>query len=355
MWPELYSKPMLTIFRRHVKSCKYRSRRFKGCTCPISVEGRLHGKYIRKSLEVRNWEAAQKLVREWEAGAEVITVTVEKACDRLITDAEARHLGAAQLGKYRLLTRELKAFFPERLVEDISVDDLRAYRASWYLGPVTSGKKVERLRAFFKFCMESGWIENNPAKLLKLPKATPTPTLPFSESEWERIQWATEIYPDRPKGRRAQVKAFILLLRYSGLRIGDAVALETKRIQEGKLFLYTAKVGTPVWLPLPEEVVDALQRVAISDRFFWSGVGKLKSATTVWQRTVQKLFTVADVKGHAHMFRDTLAVDLLNRGVSLENVAAILGNTVRICEKHYAPFVKSRQLELERAVKLAWR
>jgi hypothetical protein len=39
---------------------------------------------------------------------------------------------------------------------------------------------------------------------------------------------------------------------------------------------------------------------------------------------------------------------------SPENVAAVLGNSVRITEKHYAPWVKARQLELEKAVKLVW-
>ena len=40
--------------------------------------------------------------------------------------------------------------------------------------------------------------------------------------------------------------------------------------------------------------------------------------------------------------------------MTIENVAALLGNTVKIAEKHYAPWVKSRQIELEKGVKLAW-
>ena len=168
---------------------------------------------------------------------------------------------------------------------------------------------MERLRAFFRFCVESGRILDNPARLLKAPKVKQKPTLPFSPEEWEKVLWATEIYPDRPKGRRAQVKAFMLLLRHSGLRIGDAVSLEAKRIQDGKLLLYTAKAGTPVWLPLPEEVVSALQRIPDPDRYFWSGIGKLKSAVADWQRTLAKLFKLAGVKGHAHMLRDFFAVD----------------------------------------------
>jgi len=45
--------------------------------------------------------------------------------------------------------------------------------------------------------------------------------------------------------------------------------------------------------------------------------------------------------------RVTMAVELLRRSVSVENVAAILGNTPLIVQKHYVPFVQARQLILE--------
>jgi len=38
-------------------------------------------------------------------------------------------------------------------------------------------------------------------------------------------------------------------------------------------------------------------------------------------------------------------------GVSLEDVAALLGNSVRIAERHYLPFVKVRADRLEEAVR----
>jgi integrase/recombinase XerD len=66
------------------------------------------------------------------------------------------------------------------------------------------------------------------------------------------------------------------------------------------------------------------------------------------------LFVLAGIKGHAHRFRTTFAVRLLEKGVSLESVAALLGNCVKVCEKHYAPWVKSRQDVLEKAVKATW-
>jgi hypothetical protein len=48
-------------------------------------------------------------------------------------------------------------------------------------------------------------------------------------------------------------------------------------------------------------------------------------------------------------------VKMLENGASLETVAAILGNTARIVEKHYAAWVKSRQSALEAAVRKTWR
>jgi integrase len=56
------------------------------------------------------------------------------------------------------------------------------------------------------------------------------------------------------------------------------------------------------------------------------------------------------------MFRDTFAVELLLAGVPIDQVSVLLGHkSVKITEKHYAPWVKARQNQLEKAVQMAWR
>ncbi len=47
---------MLTIFRRHMKDRKFRGRKHRNCQCPIAVEGTLHGRMVRKSLDLRTTE-----------------------------------------------------------------------------------------------------------------------------------------------------------------------------------------------------------------------------------------------------------------------------------------------------------
>jgi integrase/recombinase XerD len=151
------------------------------------------------------------------------------------------------------------------------------------------------------------------------------------------------------------VKAFVLLLRYTGLRIRDVTCLEQGRISDGRIFLYTQKTKTPVLLPLHEAALESMAVLPPARYFFWSGDGNPKSAVGDWQRSLRKLFTIAGItNGHAHRFRDSFAVELLLKGVSLEDVATLLGNTIRVAEKHYSPWVQKRQDALEAAVKGTW-
>jgi integrase/recombinase XerD len=67
------------------------------------------------------------------------------------------------------------------------------------------------------------------------------------------------------------------------------------------------------------------------------------------------VFYLAKIKnGHSHRFRDTFAVSLLEAGVSLEDVSTLLGHkNLGITQKHYSPWVQTRQDALDRAVQIA--
>lgn len=352
---------MLTLWRRHLKSCPHRVRTYKKCGCPIWVQGTLRGKWLKQSLDLRNWESAQMLVRDWESGHTAAHSSVANACDAFLRDCEARNLSAASLGKYRLLTGELKKEFEGRAVAALSVDHVRKYREGWKLAPISSRKKLERLRTFFRFCIESGWMHANPAKALKPPIAHARPTMPVTNEDFEKILWACDLYPIQGiygEGNRTRVRAFVLLLRYSGLRIRDVALLSDDKLKGNKLLLYSAKTKVPVYIPLPEFVVKELLAAGAlraGKYFFWSGEGEIKSCVNDWQRTLLKLSKLAGVRFHAHQLRDSFAVDLLSNGVSLEDVATLLGNTLKIAEKHYAPWVASRQISLEKSIERAWK
>jgi integrase/recombinase XerD len=359
---------MLTIYRRHRKNCTHRNegRKYRHCACPIWADGFVDGQEVRKSLGTRDWQKAQYYIREWEANEKeprVTTevVTIQQAGERFVADATARQLNTSTIYKYKLLFSHLKEFEEEtgiRHLRELDLQTLDRFRVSWKDGPRTSLKKLERLRTFLRFCERRKWIESNPALDLKAPKVPNCPTLPFSREDMLKILAAIDKYAERAGRANAELlRAFVLVLRYSGMRIGDVVQCGPERIDANKLFLYTQKTRVPVRCVLPDFAVRALESAPKrSDRFFfWTGNSTLHSVVGKWQRRLGTLFKLAGVKGHAHMFRDTFAVELLLAGIPLERVSVLLGHqSIRITERHYAPWVRSRQEQLEADLQRAW-
>ena len=341
---------MLTIYRRHGPDCQFhgrknqRSARANSCEkrCPIWVQGSLAGEKVRRSLDLRSWAAASDLIHKWnssgQVGVEKISAPpITEAVSRFLTDAEARGLRPSSLKKYRrLLEGELVPYCKSTNVgalERITVDFLRKFRESMPHAHITQQKKIEYLRAFMRFCVDSDWIAKNPAKAVKLARVAQKPTLPFSAEEIQALLDACEEF----RGNGARMRAMILLLRHSGLRIGDAVALTRDRVTDGKLFLYSAKTGTPVRCPLPAHVVEELNGLPGENLFFWTGNGTLKSALEDWRRSFVSVALLAGVDdAHFHRLRDTFSTSLLEKGVPVETVAMLLGNTPAIVLKHYS-------------------
>jgi integrase len=134
---------------------------------------------------------------------------------------------------------------------------------------------------------------------------------------------------------------------------------------DDQIFLYRAKTGVPVNVVVPADVADLLRSLKNSNPryFFWSGNGDPRSARKAFERSYWKLFDLADIKledgtrkrCHPHMFRDTFAVELLLAGNPMDQVSLLLGHSsVKITERHYAPFCKARQQQLSAAVKRSW-
>ena len=321
---------MLNLYRRHQPPCRYASRRYRNCNCPIWVQGSLRGEYIRRALDLRSWSAATDLVRDWEATGEIGMVkkpdipTISEALERFLADAKAQRLSGETLRKYENLLN--KRFLPwceskgYRYLKQLGVEEMRQFRATWTDSANYATKNLERLRGFFRFCMHDDWIAKNPARAVKAPKVTDKPTLPFSQAEMQRILKACDRYP----GNRDRIRAFVLVMRYSGLRIGDTISLNEARLRDSKLLLYTAKTGTPVYVPLPPVVMEALGQLRTNKGglYFSTGDAKPQTARANWSRYLDTLFELAGiVGGHSHRFRDTFAVELLLAGTPLETVS----------------------------------
>ena len=351
----------MILWRRHAPPCDSVDRMDPRCGCPIYAEYRVNNRRFRRTLKTTNWQKALADARKRELEGfqeKPKSPTVEQATEAYLADAKARQLRDPTLYKFRLLFRQMKAFAESEglvYVSDFNVDTVRRFRESWPNKNIAARKKLEATRAFFRFCQVSGWIAVNPATALKAGKIASPKIEPISPTEITKILTACESYPNKHNAIR--LRALVLVMRYTGLRIRDVVTLRKDHINNGKVYLRTAKTGTDVFCPLPKVVLDALDKVGgDGDHYFWSGASKPKSAVGDYQRALRRLFDLAELpRVHAHLFRHTFATELLQAGNSLETVAQLLGHSsTKITEKSYSHWVKGRQEKLEDAVKNSW-
>ena len=113
-------------------------------------------------------------------------------------------------------------------------------------------------------------------------------------------------------------------------------------------------------MPIPPDVAQELLAVANGNpRYvFWNNTGgKPETAAKNWSSELRPVFVEAGLPdGHSHQLRDTADVEWLKAGIPLEEVSRLLGHaSIRTTEKHYAPWVKSRQDRLDDLVMATWR
>jgi integrase/recombinase XerD len=181
-------------------------------------------------------------VRAWDASGTIGVVkpdvpTVSEAVQKFFADAQARKLSASTISKQKnILEKRLLPWCDKhgvRLLKSLDVDAIRRFRATWLDAPITAARNLERLRNFFCFCQDARWIDSNPAKAVKPPKVTQSPTLPFEPADVDKLLTTCDDFPIKGiygEGNRRRLKAMILLLRHSGLRIRDAATLQRSRV-----------------------------------------------------------------------------------------------------------------------------
>jgi hypothetical protein len=136
-------------------------------------------------------------------------------------------------------------------------------------------------------------------------------TLPFSREQYDALIEASYYYDGRGRGQERngettnsrRARAYLKLLRWGGLRAGDAACLaKTKLRDDDSLVLYQAKVkgkaSAPVCVLLPHEIAQELGGVppgsATDARyFFWSGRSKRKSEVSNWIKIFWKVLSKA--------------------------------------------------------------
>jgi integrase/recombinase XerD len=277
---------LLSVFTRHSADCKFaRDRNCRRCNCPKWVGGQVNGYYFRQSAKTRQWAEAEEVRLQLEEAliqgtspfGTAVTgsatpiptpadppqasrtevpepriqrprprVTVAQAVDAYLADAVSRSVESSTLKKLETIFRKQFLGWTRvqgiEYLDEVDLDILLNFRNTWEDGPLAKQKKQSRVIGFFWACVRRRYLTENPAIGLGKIKVVQVPTDYFPPDEFDRIIAATYIRRgDRGggdiKANQARLRTMTLLMRWSGLRIRDAVTLERHRLHGESLLL----------------------------------------------------------------------------------------------------------------------
>lgn len=319
-------------------------------------------------------------------------ITIERAI-QAFTSEFSEYAAPNTQKKYKLILGKLTAFSTCKgyvMLDQWGPIDVPEFRSSWSVSPQTATKNMSTVKTFFEFCLSNEWISRNPARLVRTQRGRDSgdrrgeQKLPFSDQDLRKmydaceteygkreIKWSRTIHHQRVSGQYVRhnfkwsgqdVADFISVSVYTGLRISDVSTFRIDRMQAtGEIHVRTTKAGTHVYTWVPEWLQERIRSRASEFGPYIFGEHKtadMNVITDVWRRKLNKLWKLCGPwkdKPTPHRFRHTFARILLQRpGVTVRDVAELLGNSEQMVRKHYSAWIPERQERVTAVLKAAF-
>ncbi len=231
--------------------------------------------------------------------------------------------------QYTREIRNMLAFLGKRL-EDITGMDLRYYygvmREQRGIRMSTMQTRLHYLSSFWDFLTAEELVHNNPVKKVGLLKLEKTIKKPFSAEEMEALRTGCNTLRDR---------ALVEFLYSTGVRVSELVALNVSDIEMSKQELIVYGKGSKERKTYLTDSAKFYLKRYLDERkarnqeplFVTLDYPHNRLTVAGVQHMLRQLGQRSGVDNvHPHRFRRTIATDLLNRGMPIEQVKEFLGH-----------------------------
>lgn len=210
------------------------------------------------------------------------------------------------------------------IVTELDLAEYRQYLIQKYR-PATVNRRLTAVRRWLEWALEKGIIGKLPAlpKQIKQERLAPKA---LSKKEQNALLRAVE------RSQNPRDKALIYILLFCGLRVGEVANLRIEDLEikdrMGKLTVRSGKGAKYREVPIPAPARAAL-REYLGDR--QDGLVFMGQRGPLTEKGIQNILKKYEYQARLdkltpHMLRHTCATNLLNAGVDLVKVAAILGH-----------------------------
>jgi site-specific recombinase XerD len=390
--------------RRHINGCQLPTADHNHCSCPKWIYAKARGAHwTQKAANTPSFaeacDMAQKILRGFDpeiSQARAITapapgISLEDALTRYYAVLGSRKLAADYLGgsitpvfdrrKARPHDRGRRAVNlplldyldtlnrsladPVKRVDQITGGLLDDWAATWETNDLTSKLWRTVATSFFRWTVQRGYAQKLPTFGEKMRVKAGNRCGYFTDDQMQKIRAALVFYRSRtrplPDNYAERLAAMIALGRWAGMAIADIVCFSPQvnlspnnvltyrrhKSQQMAVVLLDPAIAARLRSIPPEAGSMPEQPLRFADRTEDRSRG-------IWRDRFQKLCDLAGIgeieteigtrrRAHPHMLRDTFAIDAITRGVSLENVAKMLGHaTVEMTQRAYLFWVAKR-------------
>lgn len=213
-------------------------------------------------------------------------------------------------------------------IVDIETNDIRYYLSMYQEKRKVSKVTINNMRryfsTFFGWCTDEDIIQKNPMRRIKQIKQEKTVKEPFSEIEMEQLRQAAKKVRDR---------ALVEFLYSTGCRVSEVMRIDLKDVDfVHNSVVVTGKGNKQREVYITEKAMYWLKKY-LSERkdnvsALFTGKGKKRLGKPGIEAVLTKIGQTAGIsKVHPHRFRRTIATNLINKGMPIQDVQQILGHS----------------------------
>ena len=257
-----------------------------------------------------------------------------------------RRLAELTCTAYERVVRNCVAFVRQRgigALAEIRTRDLRAFlaeEATHRPAPSSQAQTVAALRCFFRFCVESDYLERDPAHVLRTPKKREALPDVLDRSELTRLLDAPAkagVWTRLHAGKVERDRLLLALFAYGGLRRSELLGLDEDDVDLERRLLRVrrAKGGRQRVVPIhpglvPLFVAYSATRPISTDPALFLGVHGKRLTPATMALTFRRYATAAGVNKRKtitpHSLRHVFATELLEAGANLRQIQELLGH-----------------------------
>lgn len=252
--------------------------------------------------------------------------SAEKFLKRFIATKKVEGIAMNTLRRYYDENNRLIQFLNKPIM-DITTDDIRFYLSHRRETKKVSNRTLDGMRrcfsSFFSWLSAEHLIPHNPCAALKQIKYKKTVKKPFSATELEKLRRTCDNLRDL---------AMIDFLYSTGCRVSEVARLDITDVDFDNSEVHVLGKGnkerivylSPVAMMNLQEYLNSRSDENMA---LFLGKGSRRIGKNGIEALLKRLGDKANVQNvHPHRFRRTLATNLLDRGMNIQDVASILGH-----------------------------